>query len=213
MEKDIPNGSISQRLCAAAALALSLVFVPAAIAQVYKYTDEHGVVHYTNVKPSRQHNVAVLDFPCYASEPSCRAVDWEHVPLNTSVFTDEITRASARYSVEEALIRAIIHAESAYQAGAKSPKGAQGLMQLMPEVQRELEVMDPYHPESNIDGGTYHLSRMLTTFDGDLELAAAAYNAGEGAVRRFGGVPPYPETREYVKRIRILFRRYREASS
>ena len=200
--------------CAAVALTFALAMQPIlALGQVYKYTDADGVVHYTNIKPRYGQRYATLNFPCYASDPSCRAVDWEQVPLNTTQFNDEISRASARYSVDESLIRAIIHAESAYQAEAKSPKGAQGLMQLMPETQQELEVLDPYHPESNIDGGTYHLSRMLDLFDNDLDLAAAAYNAGEGAVQRHGGIPPYAETREYVRRIRILYRRYSAARS
>ncbi|MBT8061386.1 MAG: lytic transglycosylase domain-containing protein [Gammaproteobacteria bacterium] len=198
----------------AALLCAVLALLPVtALSQVYKYTDEDGVVHYTNIKPRSERQYATLNFPCYASDPDCRAVDWEQVPLKTTLFDDEISRASARYAVDESLIRAIIHAESAYQSEARSPKGAQGLMQLMPEVQQELEVLDPYHPESNIDGGTYHLSRMLTLFDGDMDLAAAAYNAGEGAVQRHGGIPPYAETREYVRRIRILYRRYSAARS
>lgn len=208
----LTRSRVVQSVAVALTFALAMQPVPAP-AQVYKYTDADGVVHFTNVKPRSGQRYATLNFPCYASDPSCRAVDWEQVPLNTTQFNDEISRASARYAVDESLIRAIIHAESAYQAEAKSPKGAQGLMQLMPETQRELEVLDPYHPESNIDGGTYHLSRMLDLFDNDLDLAAAAYNAGEGAVQRHGGIPPYAETREYVRRIRILYRRYSAARS
>ncbi|NND44590.1 MAG: transglycosylase SLT domain-containing protein [Xanthomonadales bacterium] len=198
----------------ASCIALALgwaVSVPAS--EVYKYTDEQGIVHYTNIKPQGVRNYATLDFPCYASDPSCRAVDWERVPLNTREFADAILLAASRYSVDESLIRAIIHAESAYRSDAVSPKGAQGLMQLMPETQRELEVADPFNPDANIDGGTYHLAQMLTRFNGDVELAAAAYNAGAGAVQRYAGVPPYEETREYVRRIRILYRRYQAAGS
>ena len=183
------------------------------LADIYKYTDAKGVVHYTNIKPASRRDYKTFTFPCYASDPTCHDVDWEQVPLNTSKFRDEIRIAASRYSIDESLIRAIIHAESAYQPDALSPKGAQGLMQLMPAMQEELQIQNPYHPESNIEGGTYHLSRILKQFDGNVELAAAAYNAGAGAVKRYDGVPPYTETREYVKRVQILYRRYRQTGS
>ena len=117
------------------------------------------------------------------------------------------------FAVDDALIRAIIHAESAYQPEALSPKGAQGLMQLMPDTQAELQVVDVFDPTSNIEGGTLYLSRLLKQFDQNVELTAAAYNAGPGAVLEYGGVPPYKETREYVRRIKILYRRYRSNES
>jgi soluble lytic murein transglycosylase-like protein len=180
-------------------------------ADIYKYTDSEGVVHYSNIKPKGDRDYTTFDFPCYASDPSCHNVDWEKVPLNSSVFQDEIRTAASRYSVDEALIRAIIHSESAFRPDALSPKGAQGLMQLMPAMQKELEVSDPFDPESNIDGGSFHLSQVLQKFDGNVDLAAAAYNAGIGAVTRYGGVPPYTETKEYVRRVQILYRRYRLA--
>lgn len=182
-------------------------------AQVYKYTDAEGIVHYTNVKPAGVSDLKTFNFPCYASDPTCRQVDWENIPLNTRAFSAEISDAARRHAVEESLIRAIIHAESAYQPDAKSPKGAQGLMQLMPDTQVELAVADPYEPWSNIDGGTLYLAQMLASFDDDVELAAAAYNAGPSAVRSHGGVPPYEETREYVRRVKILYRRYRTAGA
>ena len=128
--------------------------VSGAVADVYKYTDDDGIVHYTNVKPDGITDYSTFTFPCYASDPDCRGVNWEQVPLNTSAFGDEIRLAASRYSVDESLIRAVIHAESAYQPDAQSPKGAQGLMQLTPETQLELQVMDPFNPESNIGGGT-----------------------------------------------------------
>jgi len=165
-------------------------------------------MHYSNVRPAEGVRYSTLDFPCYASDPTCRRIDWDRVPLNTLAFAAEIRRAASAHAVEEALIRAVIHAESAYQPDAVSPRGARGLMQLMPETQAELRVPDAFHPAGNIDGGTSYLARMLNEFGGDLELAAAAYNAGPGAVRDHGGVPPYPETREYVRRVLILYRRY-----
>jgi len=200
-------------IAAAACLAWPLGPAPAGASEIYKFTDAEGIVHYTNVKPHGNIDYRTFTFPCYASDPKCRAVDWEQVPLNTSVFRDEIRTAASRYELEESLIRAIIHAESAYQPDAVSPKGAEGLMQLMPEVQAELKVADPSVPERNIDGGAFHLSRLLRQFGGNVELAAAAYNAGAGAVERHNGVPPYTETREYVRRVQILYRRYRLAGT
>jgi soluble lytic murein transglycosylase-like protein len=182
-------------------------------AEIYKFTDSEGIVHFTNIKPAGERDYTTFDFPCYASDPTCQDVDWEQVPLNSVVFQDEISTAASRYSIDEALIRAIIHSESAFQPDALSPKGAQGLMQLMPAMQKELKVVDPFDPESNIDGGSYHLSQVLQKFDGKVDLAAAAYNAGIGAVTKYGGVPPYTETKEYVRRVEILYRRYRLAGT
>jgi len=179
-----------------------------AVGQVYKWVDKDGIITYSNVAPPQDAEYDVLRFPCYASDPKCRAVAWEKVPLNTRSFASEIGVAARSNAVDESLIRAIIHAESAYQIDAVSPRGAQGLMQLMPDTQAELEVNDPFDPVQNIDGGARYLAWLLGEFEGDLELAAAAYNAGPGAVRRFRGVPPYDETQEYVRRVSILYRRY-----
>jgi soluble lytic murein transglycosylase-like protein len=187
--------------------------VPAALAEMYKFTDEDGIVHYTNVRPSGQKNVKTFTFPCYASDPSCNQLDWEKIPLNRGAFREEIQTAAEVFAVDDALIRAIIHAESAYQPEALSPKGAQGLMQIMPATQAELQIADVFDPLSNIEGGTRYLSSLLQQFDQSVELATAAYNAGPGAVREYGGVPPYKETREYVRRVKILYRRYRSNES
>jgi soluble lytic murein transglycosylase-like protein len=178
------------------------------LAQVYKWVDKDGIVTYSNIAPPEDQEFKVLKFPCYASDPKCRSVRWDKVPLNTRSFAREIRAASQTSAVEESLIRAIIHAESAYQPDAQSPKGAQGLMQLMPATQADLQVANPFDPEENILGGALYLAQLLSTFDEDFELATAAYNAGPAAVRKFGGVPPYDETREYVRRVKILYRRY-----
>jgi len=186
---------------------------PYSAADIYKFTDENGVVHYTSEKPAGRSDVKRFTFPCYASDPSCRQLDWERIPLNRKAFADEIRAAARVFNVDEALIRAVIQAESAYQPDARSPRGAQGLMQLTPETQRALQVENVFDPVSNIAGGTRYLARLLDEFHQDVELATAAYNAGPAAVREYGGVPPYPETREYVRRIKILYRRYRNAKS
>jgi len=181
-------------------------------ADVYKWVDENGVITFSNVEPPANADYQVLKFPCYASDPKCRSVRWEKVPLNRVAFEEEIRAAAEYNAVEESLIRAIIHAESAYQPDAQSPKGAQGLMQLMPATQQEMRVADPFNPALNIKGGTRYLSDLLLEFDGDVVKAAAAYNAGPNAVHRYGGVPPYEETREYVRRVQILYERYSKAS-
>jgi len=191
-----------------AGVLLALLIPLCGQAQVYKWVDEDGIVSYSNIAPPTDQDFQVLRFPCYAADPKCRSVSWEKVPLNTRSFRTEIRSAAQLTAVDESLIRAIIHAESAYQTDAQSPKGAQGLMQLMPAIQAELDVSNPFDPEDNIRGGALYLSQLLTEFDGDYELAAAAYNAGPTAVYKYGGVPPYDETQEYVRRVKILYRRY-----
>jgi soluble lytic murein transglycosylase-like protein len=208
-DRDVLNyRGINQRLLMLAGLLL-LAAAPAVLqADVYKWVDENGVVTFTNIAPPSNQNYQVLKFPCYASDPKCRSLNWEKVPLNTSAFRSEIHGAAQFNAVDESLIRAIIHAESAYQPDAQSPKGAQGLMQLMPAIQRKLNISNPFDPASNIKGGTRYLADLLLEFNGDISLAAAAYNAGPSAVHKYGGIPPYDETREYVKRIKILYQRY-----
>ncbi len=110
-----------------------------------------------------------------------------------------ITRVATEQGVDVKLVRAVIEVESAYQERARSPKGAMGLMQLMPTTARQYALADPYDPAANIEAGIRHLKALLARFP--LRLALAAYNAGEAAVERFGGIPPYPETRDYVRRV------------
>ncbi len=195
------------------ALVLLLVLASgSASAQIYKYTDENGVVHLTSEKPPSGQRFEAIRIPCYASDPGCSGrINWENVPLNTAAYPEIIREVAAVHAVDESLIRAIIHAESAYQIDARSPKGAQGLMQLMPGTASDLGVTDPYDPVANIEGGTRYLAGLLEQFNGNVTLAAAAYNAGPGAVENHSGVPPYSETREYVRRVAILQRRYASA--
>jgi len=115
-----------------------------------------------------------------------------------------IDRYARARGLDPVLVQAVIQAESAYDAGAVSQKGAIGLMQLMPETARELGV-DPWDPEQNVRGGTLYLRRLIDSFEGDLQLALAGYNAGPGAVKRYGGIPPYSETTSYVSRVLGLY--------
>ncbi len=128
-------------------------------------------------------------------------------PNVTVPYGDSILNAASDTGVEPALITAVIQAESNFDPQALSSKGAQGLMQLMPETAEELGVRDVWNPEQNIRGGTTHLARLLGKYD-DVTLALAAYNAGEGTVDRHGGIPPFRETQQYVDRVLTYYRSY-----
>ncbi len=177
---------------------------------VYRYVKD-GVTHYTNRRPAgRAEVVFSYTETCFA----CSArpgLDFSNVALNTAAFADEVRLASLDAGVDEALVRAIIHAESAFNPNALSNKGAQGLMQLIPATADRFGVSEPFTPAENIRGGTTYLAWLLKRFNGDSRLASAGYNAGEGAVDRYGGVPPYEETQRYVERVAVLHERYRVA--
>ena len=195
------------RWLAGVVLALGLLWLPADIAwsQIYTYVDANGITVYTDRKPPARYNARNIG--CYGT---CRTgVDWYNTPLKHAEFAQEIRAASEVFGVDAALIRAIMHAESWFTVDAVSHAGAQGLMQLMPATQERFGVNNVFDPVENITGGVAYLAWLLNTFDHDLERVIAAYNAGENAVRRHNGIPPFPETREYVRRVNILYRRYR----
>ncbi|CAD0323098.1 lytic transglycosylase domain-containing protein [Xanthomonas hortorum] len=182
--------------------------------QVYSYMKD-GVRHYTSARPRQVASIEGLRTIHYSFIETCYAcgakpgVNFGAIRLNTNAYQQEITAAAREFGVEEAIVRAIIHAESAYNPLALSRAGAQGLMQLMPGTARRFGVSDAYDASQNIRGGVQYLSWLLKRFNGDLTLAAAGYNAGEGAVDRYGGVPPYSETQRYVQRVGLLAGRYR----
>lgn len=185
----------------------------------YSYIDANGVRNYSNRRPKGVANVKVtrVDFPifqidnCYACG-ALPGVNFGKLRLNTAAYSSEIAGAATQFGVEEAIVRAIIHAESSYNPGALSRVGAQGLMQLMPATARRFGVANAFDPGQNIRGGVQYLGWLLKRFNGDLKLAAAGYNAGEGAVDKYKGVPPYAETQRYVQRVALLADRYRSAS-
>jgi len=178
---------------------------------VYKY-ERDGVVHYTNVRPPGGGARLLFSYveTCYACG-LLPGVDFHNVRLDTDSYAAEVRAAAEEFGVDEAVVRAIIHAESAYRANAVSHAGAQGLMQLVPATADRFGVQDVFDPGQNIRGGVQYLAWLLKRYNGDLSLAAAGYNAGEGAVDRYGGIPPYAETRRYVERVGILAERYRGA--
>jgi hypothetical protein len=138
-------------------------------------------------------------------EPEVEAAPSPVQPDAAVPYAEIIDKVSREQGVDARLVKALIQVESAYERRARSPKGAMGLMQLMPATARQYAVADPYDPESNIQAGIKHLKMLLARFP--TALALAAYNAGEAAVQRFRGVPPYPETRDYVSRIMKLVNR------
>ncbi len=180
--------------------------------QVYSYVKD-GVRHYTSRKPAGG-GASALRTISYSFFETCYAcgspgLNFGNVRLNTSSYDAEVKAAATEFGVEEAVIRAVMHAESAFNPNALSRVGAQGLMQLMPATADRFGVTNAFDPAQNIRGGVRYLAWLLKRFNGDLTLAAAGYNAGEGAVDRHKGVPPYKETRRYVERVAVLADRYR----
>lgn len=177
-------------------LVLAIVIFGGAVTgrgDIYKYVDPEGVVHLTNV-PTQRH----LPYVLVMKEK--RVII--QLKGDGTLYEDLIARASEKYRVDSALIKAIIKAESNYNHRAVSPKGARGLMQLMPATAATLQVKDSFHPENNIDGGVRYLRYLMNLFDGNLTLVLAAYNAGENAVLRHNNrIPPYQETQTYVRRV------------
>lgn len=176
---------------------------------IYK-SNSNSVVTFSDQKPSHS-QYEVLRFDCYACNPAS-IINWNTVQLNTTDYADVIKLTANKHAVDPALVRALIHAESHFNPNAKSRVGAQGLMQLMPATATELGVENAFNVQQNIQGGTKYLAQLLARFNGDITLATAAYNAGPNAVLKYKGIPPYTETKVYVERVGILYRRYQHAS-
>jgi len=182
----------------AAALVLAVASPAPAQGRIYVFVDSDGLAHFTNVPNDRRY-VPLAPPPPPERPARIAPVRWEYDGL--------IGLTARQHRVPPALVKAVIAAESKFNPRAVSRKGARGLMQLMPATARSLGVADPLRPDENVDGGVRYLRRMIDRY-GDLPRALAAYNAGPEAVDRFGGVPPYRETRDYVKRVLTYYRAY-----
>ena len=180
------------------AVAATMAAATPAAAQVYKRTASDGTSYFTNIQPNPTYQRVAYAVP--TARESQRPASTDH-----GLYSREIAEASTRYAVPERLIWAVIRVESGFDPRAVSPKGARGLMQLMPETAAILGVRDVFNPRENIHAGARHLRGMMDRFHYDLPMAIAAYNAGERPVATFRGIPPYPETREYVARVLRLY--------
>lgn len=183
-------------------------------AEVFICVDAAGKVQYTNMsssgncRPLRK-RVGIT------RRPGSQGSSWKakslrgHLQRDTSSYDHHISQSSQRYNVDPYLIKAVIKTESDFDCYALSKKGAQGLMQLMPETARELNVRNPFNPYENIDGGTRYLRKMLDIFDGNVSLSLAAYNAGPTRVKRLQRIPRIPETIRYVNKVLAYYKAYR----
>jgi soluble lytic murein transglycosylase-like protein len=201
-------------LSLALALALLAVGGRPAPADIYKFTDADGVVHFTNT-PNGDKRFRVY---IHGNGEGLRAgvapgvvpvPPSDHDVARYTRYGELIRQAATLYQIPEQLVRAIIRCESDYDPRAVSVSGARGLMQLMPDTATLMQVRDIDDPRENIFGGVRLLRILANEFNGDLELTIAAYNAGDGAVIRFGGIPPYGQTRDYVVNVTRYYRRYR----
>jgi soluble lytic murein transglycosylase-like protein len=202
-----PSDSARKRWVLFAALpAAALTFAAPSQADIYETVGADGVISFTN---SRSHS-SKLVMRTEASRPPV------HMPSDSSPgrygrYDEHIRQAAALYQIPEDLVRAVIQVESDFDPRAVSPANARGLMQLMPETAERMLVTDIFDPRQNIFGGVRYLRVLANLFNGDIELTIAGYNAGEGAVMRYGGIPPFPETQDYVRRVLAQYRANRAA--
>ncbi len=181
----------------------------AARADIYAFTDPTGVTHYSNVPVDPRYS-RLLSEPAPAAAATPSSAEWRS---RAAAYSDLIDEAARRAEVSPALLRAVIAVESAFDPRAVSPKGAQGLMQLRPATARRYGVQRPFDPRDNLRGGASYIRDLLRRYGNDLELALAAYNAGEEAVDRHGRtIPPFPETQAYVPAVLRFYRRFLAAS-
>ena len=190
-------------------LASALLVLSASVvhADIYKSVGKDGVISFSN-KPSQGSKRVVKES---AAKKATRAV----MPSDTSPdrvhrYDAFIREAATLYQIPEALVRAVIKVESNFDPRALSPANAHGLMQLIPPTAERMMVQDIYDPRQNVFGGTRYLRVLANLFNGDLQLTIAAYNAGENAVIRHGGIPPYAETQRYVVKVLEYYRQYRD---
>lgn len=206
-------------------LATGLIFglfaLPAS-ADIFSYCEGDGddrVCNFTNVKPADSRYTMILKsrstLPGAGKAPSAksltpspRAYTASSAAINASAYAGIINRAASQYALDPSFVRAVMHTESNFNPNARSPKGASGLMQLMPDTAKRYGVSNIFDPEQNVFGGARYLRDLLKMFNQNKHMALAAYNAGENSVLRHGGIPPYRETVNYVTKVLILHKRY-----
>ncbi|WP_243373626.1 lytic transglycosylase domain-containing protein [Geotalea sp. SG265] len=175
-------------------------------ADIYKYEDAEGVVHFTDAPTDKRFKIFMRDLK---KDRQLRTTfRLGALARNPQEFESIINECAQKYGVDKALVKAVIHAESGYNPSAVSSKGAQGLMQLMPRTAQDLRVANSLDPADNIKGGVRYLRFLLDTFKGDETLALAAYNSGLSNVAKYRGIPPYQETRNYVSKVLSYKRNY-----
>jgi soluble lytic murein transglycosylase-like protein len=180
---------------------------------IYVFKEPDGSIRFTNRTPPAGVTYKIFS----AKKPSFSVYKvhdrgWRAGRLNKDAYHDIIVKAAAEHSLDPALIKAVIHVESAFNKHAVSPKGARGLMQLMPGTAKDLGVKQVFHPDENITGGAKLLARLLVKYNNNLKLALAAYNAGEDNVDTYNGIPPFAETQAYVRKVLEMKERYRLAA-
>lgn len=174
-------------------------------ADIYRYEDDEGIVHFTDAPTDRRFKIFMRDLK---KDKQLRTKLQIASSVNPAEYEHIISACASKYGVNASLIKAVIHAESGYNPNAVSRKGASGLMQLMPGTARSLKVSNSFDPKDNVEGGVKYLRFLLDTFHGDVSLAVAAYNAGLNKVAKYGGIPPYNETRTYVNRVLSYMQSY-----
>ena len=177
---------------------LTILFVSLSHATIYSFTDEKGIIHFTNVPSSSRFRPV-----SYGNRSSVG------IPNTLHKYQQIVSEASHLYGVEAAFINAVIKIESNFDPDAISPKGAKGLMQLMPSTAQDMAVLDSYNPRENIFGGTRYLKKLIQIFEGDLPLVLASYNAGLTRVRNSRTVPDISETKNYVKKVMFQYQQYK----
>jgi len=205
------------RACVVGFCCFAIVAAPGlAAADIYHFTDSDGVVHYTNVQPGRGswRRLYRTDDGAFARDPQSafRSAERNPDPGRLQRYDAHIKEAALLYQLPEAFIRAVMLVESNFFSDAISEDGAMGLMQLMPETALHMGVLNAFDPRQNVLGGTRFLRVLANRFNGDLVLTVAAYNAGEAAVDKYRGVPPYAETRRYVRKVLQHYYAFRNMS-
>ena len=185
--------------CLCTALLLVVLSVVSAAADIYKYEDKEGVLHFTDAPTDKRFKVFMRDIK--KDQKLRTTFRLGSCARDPKEFESIINSCALEYGVDKSLVKAVIQAESGYNPNAVSRKGAAGLMQLMPKTAECLKVSNSLDPSENIRGGVRYLKFLLDTFKGDVTLALAAYNAGLAKVAKYGGVPPYEETRNYVSKV------------